>query len=284
MLITRDIIDLIDAALAEDSASDDATTDTLIPPDLTGAAALVSRGDGVLAGVDVACAVFARHDPALSAVPLIADGSKIARGDSLVSVRGGVASILRAERTAVNFLQRLSGVATLTRRYVDAVRGCRAQIVDTRKTTPGLRRLEKYAVRMGGARNHRRNLADGILIKDNHIAALALQGLSIGDVVRRALDGAPHTIRVEVEVDTLEQLEEALDAGADLALLDNMSLAQMEAAVGMVGGRAVLEASGGVNLGTARAIAETGVDIISVGALTHSAPALDVGLDMNIDS
>ena len=194
-----------------------------------------------------------------------------------------MASILKAERTAVNFLQHLSGIASETRRYVDAVSGLRAKIVDTRKTTPGLRKLEKYAVTMGGGRNHRQNLADGILIKDNHIEALALQGLSIGDVVRKAHAGASHTIKVEIEVEDIAQLEEVLDAGADLVLLDNMPPEQMREAVEVTDGRAVLEASGGITLATVRAIAETGVDIISVGALTHSAPAMNVGLDMVID-
>ena len=183
----------------------------------------------------------------------------------------------------MNFLQHLSGVASETRRYVDAVSGLHAKIVDTRKTTPGLRKLEKYAVTMGGAQNHRQNLADGILIKDNHIEAMALQGLNIGDVVKRANARASHTIKVEIEVDTIAQLEEVLDAGADLVLLDNMSTEQMRKAVEITDGRAVLEASGGITLQTVRAIAETGVDIISVGALTHSAPAMNVSLDMEID-
>ena len=208
MLISRDIRDLIDAALAEDVGSGDPTTDTLIDSSLTGSASLVSREDGVLAGIGVATTVFAQFDPTLDAVALVEDGSGVAAGDRLASVTGSVASILKAERTAVNFLQHLSGIATQTRRYVDAVRGYRAQIVDTRKTTPGLRKLEKYAVTMGGGRNHRHNLADGILIKDNHIEALALRGVGIGEVVKRAVAGASHMIKVEIEVETIEQLEE----------------------------------------------------------------------------
>ena len=282
MLISRDIRDLIDTALAEDIGTGDPTTDTLVPPDLTGSAALVTRDYGVVAGVDVAAAVFGRFDNDLQVEVLVQDGSTVAPGDRLAKITGSVASILKAERTAVNFLQHLSGVATQTRRYVDAVHGNRAQIVDTRKTIPGLRKLAKYAVTMGGGRNHRQNLADGILIKDNHIAALALEGVGIGDVVRRALAKASHTIRVEIEVDTLAQLEEVLDAGADLVLLDNMELEQMETAVKLASGRAVVEASGGITLETVREIAETGVDIISVGALTHSAPALNVSLDMTL--
>ena len=283
MLITFDIQNLIDAAFSEDVLTGDPTTDVLIPPGLTGQAALVTRDAGVLAGVDVATAVFERFDPSLRAESLMADGSSVSPGDRLAQVGGSVASILKAERTAVNFLQHLSGIASETRRYVDAVSGLRAKIVDTRKTTPGLRKLEKYAVTMGGGYNHRQNLADGILIKDNHIEALALQGLGIGEVVRRAQAGASHTIKVEIEVDTIAQLKEVLDAGADLVLLDNMSPEQMKEAVEITNGKAVLEASGGITLETVRAIAETGVDIISVGALTHSAPAMNVGLDMVID-
>jgi nicotinate-nucleotide pyrophosphorylase (carboxylating) len=283
MLITFDIQNLIDAALAEDVLTGDPTTDVLIPPGLKGRAALVTRDAGVLAGIDVATAVFERFDPSLHTEALAPDGSSLSPGDSLARVSGSVASILKAERTAVNFLQHLSGIATETRRYVDAVAGLDARIVDTRKTTPGLRKLEKYAVTMGGGQNHRQNLADGILIKDNHIEALALQGIGIGDAVRIAHSGASHTIKVEIEVETIEQLEEVLNAGADLVLLDNMSPEQMRTAVKIARGRAIVEASGGITLETVRGIAETGVDIISVGALTHSAPAMNVGLDMAID-
>lgn len=283
MLLTLDITDLINAALAEDVGNGDPTTDSLIAPGLTGSAALVSRDDGVVAGIDVATAVFTQFDPDLNASALVEDGSLVSAGESLASITGNVASILKAERTAVNFLQHLSGIATLTRQYVHAVEGYRAKIVDTRKTTPGLRKLEKHAVAMGGGRNHRYNLADGILIKDNHIEALALRGLGIGDVVKRAIAGASHMIKVEIEVETIEQLEEVLDAGADLVLLDNMEPEQMATAVRITSGRALLEASGGITLKTVRSVASTGVDIISVGALTHSAPALNISLDMTID-
>ena len=283
MLFSREIKDLIDVALAEDIGSGDPTTDTLIDPRLMGSASLVSREDGVIAGIDVATTVFTQFDPALCTVALVEDGSSVTAGDQLACVTGKVGSILKAERTAVNFLQHLSGVATQTRRYVDAVEGYRAQIVDTRKTTPGLRKLEKYAVTMGGGRNHRHNLADGILIKDNHIEALALSGVGIGEIVKRALSGASHMIKVEIEVETIKDLEEALDAGADLVLLDNMEPKQMETAVRLASGRAVIEASGGITLETVREIAKTGVDIISVGALTHSAPSLNISLDMTID-
>ena len=282
MLLSREVRDLIDAALAEDVGSGDPTTDTLIDRGMTGNAALVSREDGVIAGIDVATAVFTQFDPDLSAVAILEDGSTVTAGDRLVRVAGSMASILKAERTAVNFLQHLSGVATQTRRYVDAVDGYRAQIVDTRKTTPGLRKLEKYAVAMGGGRNHRYNLADGILIKDNHIEAMALKGVGIGEVVKRAIAGASHMIKVEIEVETIEQLEEVLKAGADLVLLDNMEPEQMQTAVRLASGRAIVEASGGITLETVRDVASTGVDIISVGALTHSAPALNISLDMTI--
>ena len=283
MLITPDVLNLIDSALTEDVSMGDPTTDILIDENLSGRADITAREPGVLAGVDVAAAVFRRLDPSLEFETVTEDGSSVAPGDRLAIVTGRVSSMLKAERTALNFVQRLSGIATETRRYADAVEGLDARIVDTRKTTPGLRKLEKYAVTMGGGQNHRRNLADGILIKDNHIEAMELQGLGIGDVVRRALAGAPHTIKVEIEVETIAQLEEVLDAGADLVLLDNMGVEQMAAAVKVAAGRAVLEASGGITLETVRAIAETGVDIISVGALTHSARALNLGLDMAIE-
>ena len=280
MLITPDILSTIDSALAEDVSMGDPTTDILIESSLKGRADMTAREPGILAGIEVVAAVFQRFDPSLNVEIVTQDGSKVAPDDQLATVAGSVASILKAERTALNFVQRLSGIATETSRYVEAVEGLSARIVDTRKTTPGLRKLEKYAVVMGGGQNHRRNLADGILIKDNHIEAMELQGVGIGDVVRRALAGAPHTIKVEIEVETIEQLEDVLDAGADLVLLDNMRVDQMATAVKVAAGRAVLEASGGITLDTVRAIAETGVDIISVGALTHSARALNVGLDM----
>ena len=283
MLITPDILNTIDSALAEDVGMGDPTTDILIDSDLSGRANMTVREHGILAGIEVAAAVFQRLDPSLQVEIVTEDGSEVSPGTRLATVVGSVASILKAERTALNFVQRLSGIASETRRYVEAVEGTHARIVDTRKTTPGLRKLEKYAVVMGGGQNHRHNLSDGILIKDNHIEAMHLQGLGVGDTVRRALADAPHTIKVEIEVETIEQLEEVLDAGADLVLLDNMEVEQMAAAVKIAAGRAVLEASGGITLKTVREIAETGVDIISVGALTHSARALNVGLDMAID-
>jgi nicotinate-nucleotide pyrophosphorylase (carboxylating) len=200
--------------------------------------------------------------------------------DFVAEVEGPVASILKAERTALNLLQRLSGIATETSRFVREVSGYGAAILDTRKTTPGLRALEKYAVRMGGGRNHRRNLGDGILIKDNHIEAMRRTGVALADVVRRARAAAPHVLKVEVEVESLEQVGQALEAGAEVLLLDNMELKDMEAAVGMARGKAMTEASGGIDLQNVRAVAATGVDLISVGALTHSPRALDISLEL----
>ena len=272
----------IDAALREDFAFQDPTTAALIPPGLEATGVLRAKAEGVLAGVDVALAVFRRVDPSLACRALLADGADLGPGDAIAEVRGAAAAILRAERTALNFLQRMSGVATETRRYVRAVRGTRAAIVDTRKTAPGLRALDKYAVRAGGGRNHRQHLADGILVKDNHLAALRGQGLSLRQVVERALAHAPHTLRVEVEATTLAEVEEAVAAGAHIVMLDNMPLEEMRRAVALVGGRALVEASGGVNLETVRAVAETGVDLISVGALTHSVRALDISLDLTL--
>ena len=280
MGLAPDTQNLIDQALGEDQAFNDPTTTALIPPDLEGAGVIRSKADGVLAGVEVAFAVFRRVDSGLRTQALLDDGSALAPGDSVARVEGSAASILRGERTALNFLQRMSGIATETSRYVKAVHGCNAKIVDTRKTVPGWRHLDKYAVRAGGGANHRMNLADGILIKDNHIAALRSRGLSLKEAVTQALERAPHTIKVEVEVTDLDELQEALDAGGHIIMLDNMSPTDMRRGMEMVSGRALIEASGGVDLETVRAIAETGVDLISVGGLTHSSRALDMSLDL----
>ncbi len=280
MQITRDIRDLIDRTLAEDLSIGDPTTDILVPPDLESTAVLLAKEEGILAGLDVGLEAFRRFDDRVSITALLEDGAPIRPGDHLGTIQGRVASLLKAERTAVNFMQHMSGIATQTQRYVKAVEGHPVRIVDTRKTTPGLRFLEKYAVRMGGGQNHRQNLGDGILIKDNHIDALRRDGMSLGDVVKKAIREASHTIRVEVEVETLEQLDEALDAGAGIILLDNMDVEQMTIAVQIAKGKAFTEASGGITLETVRAVAATGVDIISVGALTHSVLALDISMDM----
>jgi nicotinate-nucleotide pyrophosphorylase (carboxylating) len=267
---------LVRAGLEEDRAFADVTTLSTVPADLTARAFLVARAAGVLAGVALATAAFHLVDTRVTTQVLVSDGERVAAGTTILRLSGSPRSLLSAERVALNFLQRLSGTATLTARYVDAVRGTKARILDTRKTTPLLRALEKYAVRAGGGMNHRLDLADAVLIKDNHIAAL---GGDTALAVRRARQFAPAGTRVEVECESVEQLSVALAAGADIVLLDNMPPDDMRACVALAAGRAIVEASGGVNLDTVRAIAETGVDWISVGALTHSAPALDLALD-----
>jgi len=268
----------IDRALAEDLASGDVTTEALIPPDLEGRASILVKGDGVLAGMDVAQAVFQRVDPALRVEVPIQDGARVRKGDVVAIIEGKVASILRAERTALNFLTRLSGIATETARYVEATKGLKAQITDTRKTTPGMRQLEKYAVRVGGGRSHRHDLGDGVLIKDNHLAALCFFGLGLKQAVDRAR--LHSTLKVEVEVGSVEEAREALEAGADIIMLDNMAIDGIRQVVGLVGGRALIEASGGITLENVRSVAEAGVDLISVGAITHSAKALDLSLEL----
>lgn len=277
--VTPDILELIDRALHEDLAYQDPSTGYLIPPDQRGAGVLVAKAPGVLAGAGVACRVFTRVDPSVEAAMLLPDGAGLNAGTQIARIEGRLGSILRAERTALNFLQRMSGIASLTARYVKAVEGLPVHIIDTRKTVPGHRYLDKYAVRTGGGRNHRMNLADGILVKDNHIAALTAEGLTLADVVRAAVKEAPHTLKVEVEVESVEQAQEALQGGAHIIMLDNMPLEDLGEVVSLARGRAITEASGGVNLDTVRAIAETGVDLISVGALTHSVQALDMSLD-----
>lgn len=270
------LVRLVKAALDEDHASNDITTLATVIPTRRARAALVAREDGVVCGVPLALAAFCLCEDHVEIRVDAEDGRQVARGDTVLFLNGRARGLLAAERTALNFLQRLSGVASLTARFVDAVRGTRARIVDTRKTTPGWRRLEKYAVRCGGGANHRETLADAVLVKDNHLAALD------GDVamaVRRSREMAPPGTFVQVECDHLDQVRTAVDAGADAVLLDNMSLEMMREAVAITAGRAVTEASGGVRLDSVRAIAETGVDRISVGSLTHSAPALNLALD-----
>jgi nicotinate-nucleotide pyrophosphorylase (carboxylating) len=278
--MTPETESLIDRALSEDLIIGDPTTDILIPPELRGMAHFVAKAEGVLAGIDVALAVFRRVDPALETSVTLQDGAVLKPDASIAKVEGRVASILKAERTALNFVRRLSGIATETAAYVREVQGYPVRIIDTRKTTPGLRMLEKYAIRAGGGYNHRQNLGDGILIKDNHIEALRGQGMSLGDVVRKANQYKSHTINVEVEVEDLHQVEEALSAGAKILLLDNMGLEEMATAVQMARGKAVIEASGNITLEKVRAVASTGVNLISVGALTHSSTSLDISLDI----
>ncbi len=265
---------LIEQALLEDIHTGDITTQAVVPERRTAVARLIAKEDMVIAGLFVAERVFRRLDPAVAFSASQPEGARASRGDLLAAVQGSAADLLMGERVALNLLQRLSGVATLTSRYVEAVKGTKARIVDTRKTTPGLRELEKYAVRVGGGINHRTGLYDGILIKENHITAAG----GIGEAIGRARAYIPHTLRIEIETETLGQVDEALAAGADIIMLDNMGLDDMRTAVNLIAGRALVEASGGVNLETVRSIAETGVDIISVGAVTHSARAMDISM------
>ena len=278
--ITSSVKAIVERALEEDLGQGDITTDSLIPADIRGMASMVAKTTGVVAGVEVALEVFRQTDPSVATRVLLADGSSVSPGDVVAELEGSIAGILKGERVALNFVQRLSGIASATSTYVEAVQGTRAHIIDTRKTVPGIRQLEKYAVRVGGGHNHRYNLADGILIKDNHIAALRAQELGLVEIVNRARDNSPHTLRVEIEVESIEEAREALEARADVIMLDNMSTEEMRQVVSMTGGRCLLEASGGINLDTVRAVAETGVDLISVGALTHSVRAMDISLDM----
>jgi len=267
-------------ALAEDAAWRDVTTSALVPPDQHGEALIVAKAAGVLAGLPVAEAVFHMMDASLAFEAALAEGARLSPGQAVANIAGALNPILRGERVALNFLQRMSGVATATARMVEALKGLPTRLLDTRKTTPGLRALEKYAVRVGGGHSHRFNLADGILIKDNHLAALKARGKDIAEAVRLARLAAPHTLRVEVEVTSVDQALEALAAGAEVLLLDNMELDDMRRAAGVARGRALTEASGGITLDNVRAVAETGVDFISVGAITHSAPALDMSLEI----
>jgi len=266
---------LIDLGLAEDMPYGDLTTEVVLKGTEYAEAVVRANEHGVLAGLPVSRAVFERVDPALGFEAFRDDGDHVEPGVAVAQVAGSAASMLRAERLALNFLQHMSGIATATFEMVKAVAGTRARIVDTRKTVPGTRVLAKYAVRMGGGGNHRFGLSDGVLIKDNHIHACG----SIRDAVGRARARSPHLTRVEVECALLEQIPEAVEAGADAVLLDNMSPEMLRKAVALVNGRAITEASGGVSRSTVRAIAETGVDLISCGAITHSAPALDISLN-----
>ena len=280
VLESAEVREIIRRALAEDGVFNDITTSALVPPEQSGDGVLLVKEDGVIAGLPVAAAVFAEVDAGIALTPCVQEGARVAAGTQIARLRGRYASLLRGERVALNLLQRLSGIATMAARAAEAVAGLPVRIVDTRKTTPGLRPLEKYAVRVGGAHNHRYNLADGVLIKDNHLAALRAQANGIAEAVARARAAVPHTIRIELEVTNLAEVEEALAAGADIILLDNMSPEQMRAAVERCRGRALTEASGGITLATIREVAETGVDLISLGALTHSAKALDISLEL----
>lgn len=272
--------EVISRALAEDLSSGDVTTESLVPDSWQGKAIILVKDFGVLAGIELARQVFNKVDPELKVDTLISDGATVKPEDVVATVTGKISSILKAERTVLNFLQRLSGIASETARYIEAIKGLSVQITDTRKTTPGLRLLEKYAVRMGGGKNHRMHLGDGILIKDNHLATLRRQGLSLKEIIAKARQNAPSNLKVEVEVKTPGEAEEAAEAGANIIMLDNMNLDDMRQAVQLIKRRALIEASGGVTLANVRAVAETGVDLISIGALTHSVKALDISLEL----
>lgn len=283
MLTPATLARVVGAALEEDAPWGDLTSSTLLPADARATADLVAREPGVFSGGDVFAAAFALTDPAVEVDVHVGDGDAFASGDVLASASGPARSILTAERVALNFVQRMSGIATLTAAYVHAIAGTSARIADTRKTTPGLRALERHAVVSGGGRNHRFSLSDAVMAKDNHLAVLQRSGADLAAALRAALSQLPHTTHVVVEVDRLDQIPAVLDGGAHTVLLDNFSLDDLRAGVAVIGGRATVEASGGVDLDTVRGIAETGVDVISVGALTHSARALDLGLDLRID-
>ncbi|HCP24297.1 MAG: carboxylating nicotinate-nucleotide diphosphorylase [SAR202 cluster bacterium] len=278
-----DVHALIEASIAEDQTFNDPTTQAVVSPETQATGTIRAKANGVLAGVDLAIEVFHRVEPTLDAQAILQDGSQLSPGDDIAVVRGSAAGILKAERIALNFMQRMSGIASDTNRYVQAVQGLKARIVDTRKTAPGHRYLDKYSVRMGGGHNHRLNLADGILIKDNHIQANRSREMGLKQVIELALANASHTIRVEVEVETMEQVKEALEAGAHIIMLDNMTVPEMADAMQVIGDQAIVEASGGITYDTVRAVAETGVDLISIGALTHSVTALDISLDLDFD-
>jgi nicotinate-nucleotide pyrophosphorylase (carboxylating) len=269
---------IVEAALREDLRSGDITTEALIPKNLRGVAAMNLRTSGVICGLQLAQIAFQTLDASAKIEVLASEGQKVGAGDTVLRVEASGRALLSAERVALNFTQRMSGIASLTAQFVAATEGTKAVIADTRKTTPGLRLLEKYAVKCGGGSNHRFALDDLILIKDNHIALCG----GISQAVERARNFVGHAVKIEVECDNLTQVEEAVAARADILLLDNMGPEILKQSVEIIGGRALAEASGGVNLDTVRAIAESGVDIISVGALTHGAKSLDIGLDVEI--
>ncbi|MDA1191342.1 MAG: carboxylating nicotinate-nucleotide diphosphorylase [Candidatus Poribacteria bacterium] len=269
---------LIDLALLEDIGIGDITSELTLPMEATARGVLIAKEAGVLAGIDVAGAVFRQVDEATTFTARRRDGERFEAGNELGVVEGSARSVMTAERTALNFLQQLCGIATLTARYVEEVAGTNAKVIDTRKTIPGWRALSKYAVRMGGGHNHRLSLADAVLIKDNHIAVAG----SVTRAMESAKRGAPHTMGIEIEVDTLEQFDEALAAGATIVLLDNMPPDTLREAVRRNKGRATLEASGGIRLETLRAVAETGVDVISTRAITSDARTIDISLDVTI--
>ena len=284
-MLTKATIDrVVAAALEEDAPWGDVTSEYLIVETATARADLVAREEGVFSGGEVFAAAFRLTDPAIDVELIVEDGEWFEEGAVLAVVTGPARAVLTAERVGLNFVQRMSGIASLTARYVAEVAHTGARIADTRKTTPGLRAFERHAVLNGGGHNHRFSLSDAVMAKDNHLAVLAQKGVSVTAALQGAIARLPHTTHVEVEVDRLDQIEPVLAAGIGTIMLDNFSIEDLRAGVAQIGGRAIVDASGGVTLATVRAIAETGVDVISVGALTHSARALDLGLDIRISS
>lgn len=279
MINQRTINRLVTAALEEDAPWGDITSESIVPNNAVVRAQLVAREPGVFSGVALLEAAFHLVDPKTRMELHISDGEVFESRAVLATITGPARAILRAERIALNFTQRMSGIATLTSRYVDEVRGTKARIVDTRKTTPGLRIIERQAVRDGGGHNHRFSLSDAVMVKDNHLAAVINQGMNITEALTQMKTQLPHTTHVEVEVDRIDQIEPVLAAGVGTIMLDNFTNDELRKGVGLIQGRAIVEASGGVNLDTVAGIAATGVDVISVGALTHSVRALDLGLD-----
>jgi nicotinate-nucleotide pyrophosphorylase (carboxylating) len=270
------IHDLIEMALREDIGTGDITSESTIPDDVVAKAVIKSKDNGIVAGLDVVGEVFRTLDTSIDYKKLVLDGGRITNEQEIAIADGKARSLLTTERTVLNFLQRLSGIATTTSKYVKAISGYHAQIIDTRKTTPGWRALEKYAVRVGGGRNHRFGLYDAVLIKDNHIAVAG----SITKAVERARERIPHTMKIEVETETLDQVLEAIESKAEIIMLDNMSLEMMSEAVKLIAGKAIIEASGGIRLDNVIDVAKTGVDLISIGALTNTVISLDISMDI----
>lgn len=281
-LLPAALDEIVARALREDAPWGDLTCAALVPPSAISTAELTAREPGTFAGGPAVEAAFRLTDPDIAVELLVAEGGRFEGGDVLARVAGPAAGVLQAERIALNFAQRLSGIATATAAYVAAVAGTRARVVDTRKTTPGLRVLERHAVRAGGGHNHRYSLSDAVMVKDNHLAVLLAAGTDLTEALRAIRDRIPHTTSVEVEVDRVEQIEPVLAAGVDVIMLDNFTLEQLRDGVALIDGRAIVEASGNVRLDTVAAIAGTGVDVISVGALTHSVRSLDLGLDIEV--
>jgi nicotinate-nucleotide pyrophosphorylase (carboxylating) len=283
-MLTQQIIDrVVLGALDEDAPWGDVTSELFVPADAVASGRLVAREPGVFSGGEVLVRTMRAVDERVVVGLLVAEGESFAKGQTLVDVSGPARGILRGERVALNLVQRMSGIATLTSRYVELTAGTDARIVDTRKTTPGLRALERHAVVCGGGRNHRNSLSDAVMAKDNHLAVLTAGGSSVTDAIRSVRERLGHTTHLEVEVDRIDQIEPVLAGGVDTIMLDNFTVDQLREGVAIVAGRAIVEASGNVNLDTVAAIAATGVDVISVGALTHSVRSLDIGLDLDID-